>query len=64
MQPGPPPIALTRVAAVGFHDPDCNREEWTENRLDEPGEIFPVAVGDFSVMDYHPDGLSHSMTRS
>jgi hypothetical protein len=32
---------------------ETNRKEWLENRLEELGDIFAVAVGGFSVMDNH-----------
>jgi hypothetical protein len=39
-------------------------KEWLDNRLEELAEIFALAVGGFSVMDDHSDGLSGSMTQS
>ena len=30
-----------------------DRKAWIEKRIEEPAEIFAVAVGGFSVMDYH-----------
>jgi hypothetical protein len=32
---------------------DGNRKKWLENRLEELGEIFAVALGGFSLMDNH-----------
>jgi putative transposase len=32
---------------------DQNRKKWIENRLEEPADIFAVAVGGFSVLDNH-----------
>jgi hypothetical protein len=32
---------------------DGNRKEWLENRLEELGQIFAVALGGFSLMDNH-----------
>jgi putative transposase len=30
-----------------------NRKQWLENRLEELGQIFAVALGGFSLMDNH-----------
>jgi hypothetical protein len=40
------------------------RNELLETRLEELVKTFAVADGDFSVLDNHPDGFSHSITRS
>jgi REP element-mobilizing transposase RayT len=32
---------------------DGNRRNWLENRLEELGQIFAVALGGFSLMDNH-----------
>jgi putative transposase len=47
--------SITRCVRRAFllSEGPINRRDWIELRLQELSEIFPIAVGGFSVMDNH-----------